>query len=260
MTNKSELAIFKQFTVSTLKGCKTQASLTPSIQLIVQKLGYTNFDLTYFGDNNIVDVFAHTIPESLIETYFTENLHTDDLTNQYISNADTPTFLSELYNFFGQCKNKNMTKMKHLNTTLAVHDLMKSHGFHNTFSCPASSNKKSSIYLSLHSKGVPENEFISATKNNRLKISFLVHAINNQLPINHLADSKLSGGLSAKQIEIIRLMCKYSFSQKQCASQLELTKKTVETYCSRIKEKLGKDSMIGACYEAIRLGIITVDN
>lgn len=64
-------------------------------------------------------------------------------------------------------------------------------------------------------------------------------------------------GLSAKEMEVLRLICS-GYSNSQIAAAFGIATTTVETYKERIKAKFGMDTIIECVASAVARGIVTV--
>jgi DNA-binding NarL/FixJ family response regulator len=70
----------------------------------------------------------------------------------------------------------------------------------------------------------------------------------------HPAQKEAKVEFSAKELEIIQLICKEG-SNKEIAEEVNLTVRSVEKYRERIHEKIGARNVAGVVVYAIRQGI-----
>lgn len=64
--------------------------------------------------------------------------------------------------------------------------------------------------------------------------------------------------LSEKEINIIQLICQ-EYSSKQIAPQVDLTKRTVDSYREKIQQKIGAQNVVGIVLYAIRNGLFILE-
>jgi DNA-binding CsgD family transcriptional regulator len=105
------------------------------------------------------------------------------------------------------------------------------------------------------------------TIDNESELSSLVRASQAQsLPVGRKPPSEVPSGspptadfpldiLSERELEVLRLLAQGK-SHKEAASALTISEKTVETYRSRIRLKLGLSSLVELVHYAIRHGIV----
>ncbi len=72
------------------------------------------------------------------------------------------------------------------------------------------------------------------------------------------ADRTVFGMLSAREVQVLQLLAEGG-SNKQIASQLNISAKTVETHRAQIMEKLGIHTVAGLTKYAIRQGLTSLD-
>ncbi|MCA9900761.1 MAG: response regulator transcription factor [Ardenticatenaceae bacterium] len=70
-----------------------------------------------------------------------------------------------------------------------------------------------------------------------------------------LANDKNGGALTARELEVLRLIAAEK-ADKEIASQLQVSERTVRYYLESIHEKLGTMTRVGAVAKAIRLNLI----
>ena len=257
-----ELNIFKEETLHALQMPRTATAFTNTLQRIVNDLGFSHFDITQVGSNLDLDIMLSTLPQPMLATYITEQLDKYDLSSEYINASLSPVFYSDFFHHFST----SPVLVEKIRKNLLIHELMKNYGFHDAYCCPIQKNNSDNKFIfSIHSEDEKSDEFKQLTMNRRAKIASLSGVVCNLLSESsflHSTDMAKKNNavkLSRKQIAILEAMGKYSMTQQQAADYVGLSESTVKSYCKLIKNKLGKKTLNGAIFEALRLGIIATE-
>jgi DNA-binding NarL/FixJ family response regulator len=111
-------------------------------------------------------------------------------------------------------------------------------------------------------KNIYESEIVDAIKAVYRKGMYYCNAVSNRL-LKLLPSSKISSRtisnheLSEREIQVMQLICQ-ELSNKEIASKLKMSVRTVEHCRERIQEKIGAKNMVGIVTYAIKSGIYDI--
>jgi hypothetical protein len=245
--------------VGVLNRAKTETAFKNTIQRIVGDLGFTNFDITHFKNNTVISIILHTLPQSMIESYYAEGLHENELSNEYFNDSRHSVYHSAIHEHFS---NSPVTTNK-IEKAHRIDTLFKDFGFHDAYSCPIDNERSGKLILTVYSQNVTRDEFKQATKKHNAMIKKLAKAINDvfyQSEVEFI--SKFSNEMDSNMktlISILEAYGKLGLTTNQVADHLGFTVGTVGAYRARIMKLFSKPTMAGALYEAIKLGYLTID-
>jgi DNA-binding CsgD family transcriptional regulator len=258
----SELEQFKFTTIGSLRASvrmpnKAEAFIR-AVQTIVYTLGFSNFSISYVGIDSSADVPLSTTPASLLQTYFAEKMYEGDFASEYLDDAISPIYHSDIYQYLSQ----SPYKPKIIERTFLINELMHNYFFYDALCCPLTnyhSNRK--IIFCILSEGEKPNEFKRQTLDCRAKIIYLANIANSFLPqLLSVAKAvkKNKSTLTKRQKDVLYALIG-GMTQAEAAAYLGLRHLTVETYCKEIRQRLGAPTTIAAVGEAIRLGEISIE-
>ena len=254
-----ELTAFRDETLYTLRQAKTPEAFSNVLKRTIYEIGFSHFDITeIYGDSNL-KLMLSNIPNTLIDTYFCEGLDREDIFNEFIGNASSSVFYSDLFLYFSSCP----FALRQIEKTMLVHELLTNYGFYDSYSVPMIVKKTNSkIVFSLQCESVKLNEFKQLIRDRKAYIVILSKIINLLLEQNWfiLNDDGNEGEqikLMSKEIAILEAMGKYGLTQVQAADYVGLADSSVRTYCKHSKRKLGTRTLPNAVYKALKMGIIT---
>ena len=259
MTQSKELIAFKNEVGQTLGMPKTLRAFRNTVQHIVNNLGFSHFDITHIGGGDGLEVVTSNVPAALLDTYFEQDFSTNDIINDFLCCALTPQYFYNLYQFIL----RSPAHIEQMERSSMIYELMCNYRFYDSYSCPAHDQKsEKKLVFSVHAEGVKPDQFKKLVSDREAKIIALSRLIYARLNVSCFLLSDTTENiakLNKGEIAILEAMGKHSMTQQQAADFAGLAESTVKTYCKHIKEKLGKRTISGAIYEALRLGIIAIE-
>ena len=223
------------------------------IQSTIKKIGYSDFDISEPKSNHKIDFLVSTLPTDIPEIYKSESMHKNDFVLECLANRKSPLFDARAYKYYS----KSPYPGPSVPQSLRPHELMKGYGFNNSYTIPIDTQKTDMrLAFSVLDKDRNEIEFENHTlifqdrldRMAKIACDFLV----SKSPLNSIIGV---GKLTSRQSTVLAQISKGK-SHTKVANMLGISKRTVDTHVTDIKNALNASNTPHAVYIAMERGLL----
>jgi DNA-binding CsgD family transcriptional regulator len=263
MAHPMESDGFKQHCLKTLNSASSLVDIKGQILNILSDIGFTDFDCSQAAKFQEFDFILSTFPESMLTSYSEESLHNFDIVSEHVPNSSSPIFASVVREYVESAP----FNTQYIEKNKTISQLMESYEYYDAYVIPVVDKILGAKWVfSICSRGNYKNSFKQKIFSQKNKINFLAssvvnHIVNTPIIFNPYTKqlNRFRNPLTPREIEVLELASKNSYSYKEVASELGISVKTIENHFSSIRDSLGTTSNIHALYIAIQKGLISVN-
>ena len=243
--------------VDTLGSAKNKDAFKTRLSQTIGALGFSDIDIIAISRSGHLDPVLNTMPNELFETYFADGLDEHDITLDCLQHTKKSIFHSDVYKHI----QSSPVRTNVIEKNLRSHDLMHAYGFQDSYCFPAATTvNNNKIIFTVMQKGESAIKFRKHAMEATPKLKVISQVVGPLLNSNDLLPkTHTNTTLTQIQIDILYALSKESLTQTQTTKALGLKPRNIEVQSIAIKKQLGKRTITGCVFEAIRLGLITMD-
>lgn len=243
---------FKHETASLLQSASNFIVLKKRIIATANELGFSDVDISVVKNDEYVGFLASTLPQSLHDDYYNEQLYLNDPILGHLSYGNESVFDGDAYDYFINCPYTNAPFAMQCRKIKA---LLASYHFQGSYTIPVvEKNTNTRFLFAVMDKHTGVDQFKKLISYQKQCLEAFASITCKLLAFrNHTAALVESGvpDLTQRQITILDLLSSLPAAQSQVADIIGQSKSTIEKDIKDIKDKLGTNNL----YQCVRIAM-----
>ena len=228
------------------------------IQIIVNRLGFSDFSFTRLAGSSDPDAHMSTAHRMIKDHYKDFSVWTNDMMIGHARNSISARFQSDIDRYVIS----SPVDTDAILTNKATIEIRARLGYHDFYGIPLPArNCNGNILMAITSLDMPSPEFKRNINKNRQSLHTLAGAVDHvgikKFPQFFLAENESDViTLNPKPLELLTKMAAENKKLKECAAEMGISESTANDHMAAAKKALGARTSAAAVYLAIKSGLI----